>query len=245
MHTLAPANHRPFFTAHSLASGWPQVLFLLAALSALFSSNSVFAGPVSFRNEVMAVLSKGGCNQGACHGNQNGKNGFKLSLRGEDPAFDYAALTRDMLGRRINPLRPEESLLLLKPTAAIAHEGGKRFGGDSLEYALLARWLAEGARPDSPDTPIVKQVLVTPTEQIIVEPSERVQLHVHARFSNGTARDITRLATYELSNDLATVSREGVVQRQQMGATTVLVRYLDQRATVQLALVPDRAHFHS
>src|SRR5205807_2108155 len=182
---------------------WPwcrHAPILLAVVAGFCLPDQAFGGPVSFRNEVMAVLSKGGCNQGACHGNQNGKNGFKLSLRGEDPAFDYAALTRDMLGRRINALRPAESLLLLKATAAIAHEGGKRFGGDSLEYALLARWLAEGARPDTPDTPIVKQVRVTPTEQIIVEPSERVQLHVQARFSNGTARDITRLATYELSN---------------------------------------------
>src|SRR5437868_1173619 len=128
MHTLAPANHRPFFTAHSLASGWRQVLFLLAALSALFCSNSVFAGPVSFRNEVMAVLSRGGCNQGACHGNQNGKNGFRLSLRGEDPAFDLAVLTRGALGRRIDRDRPDESLILAKATAATAHEGGKRFG---------------------------------------------------------------------------------------------------------------------
>ncbi|MFL5245024.1 MAG: hypothetical protein ACJ8FY_23225 [Gemmataceae bacterium] len=68
---------------------------------------------MSFRNEVMAVLSKGGCNQGACHGNQNGKNGFKLSLRGEDPVWDEAAFTRDMLARRVNCLHPDESLLLL------------------------------------------------------------------------------------------------------------------------------------
>ncbi|HEX4150034.1 MAG TPA: hypothetical protein VHY20_13640, partial [Pirellulales bacterium] len=51
------------------------------------------AGSVSFGREVMAVLSKAGCNQGTCHGNQQGKNGFKLSLRGEDPAADYLAIT--------------------------------------------------------------------------------------------------------------------------------------------------------
>src|SRR3989475_11327500 len=95
--------------------------------------------PVSFRNDVMAVLSKAGCNQGPCHGNQNGKNGFKLSLRGEDPAFDLAALTRDTLGRRTNSLQPADSLLLLKPIGAIPHEGGKRFPTGSAEYQILWR----------------------------------------------------------------------------------------------------------
>src|SRR5947199_7796688 len=96
--------------------------------AALFAPTArVAAAPVSFRNDVMAVLSRGGCNQGACHGNQNGKNGFKLSLRGEDPAFDFAVLTRGMLGRRTNPQRPEESLLLLKASATVPHEGGRRF----------------------------------------------------------------------------------------------------------------------
>ena len=243
MHTLAPANHRPFFTAHSLASGWPQVLFLLAALSALFSSNSVFAGPVSFRNEVMAVLSRGGCNQGACHGNQNGKNGFRLSLRGEDPAFDYLSLTRDMLGRRANSLRPAESLLLLKPTAVIPHEGGKRFGAGSFEYSILSRWIADGLRPDPAETPTLEHLRVTPAERIVVEPAERVRVHAEGVFSDGKACDVTRLATYELSNEIATVSPDGLIQRQQTGETTVLVRYLNQRATVQLAFVPARPQF--
>src|SRR5207245_4705861 len=88
----------------------------------LLVAPTAVAGPPSFRNEVMAVLSRAGCNQGTCHGNQNGKNGFKLSLRGDDPAYDLAALTRDMQGRRGNPSRPGDSLLLLKATASVPHE---------------------------------------------------------------------------------------------------------------------------
>src|SRR5437660_936082 len=87
-------------------------LLPLALCSVLFVGTEARGETVSFRNDVMAVLSKAGCNQGTCHGNQNGKNGFKLSLRGEDPAFDLAVLTRDMLGRRTNPLQPAQSLLL-------------------------------------------------------------------------------------------------------------------------------------
>src|SRR5438445_3839112 len=89
---------------------------------------------VSFRNDVMAVLSKAGCSAGTCHGNKNGKGGFKLSLRGQDPDVDYLALTRDLFARRIDSMEPQQSLILLKPTAQVAHEGGLRFKKDSEEY---------------------------------------------------------------------------------------------------------------
>ncbi|MBV9122895.1 MAG: DUF1549 domain-containing protein [Planctomycetes bacterium] len=206
------------------------------------------AEPVSFRNEVMAVLSRAGCNQGTCHGNQNGKNGFKLSLRGEDPAVDFTALTRDMLGRRADPLQPGESLLLLKPTGAVPHEGGRRFGVHSPEYDILARWIAGGLQPDPPSAPVLRQITVTPREQVLVEPAGQTRLHVQADFSNGKVRDVTRLAVYEPSNPSVTVSPNGEVRRAPGAGpgvleSSILVRYLDQRATVQLAFVPARPRF--
>src|SRR5258707_15346844 len=106
--------------------------------------------PVSFRNEVMAVLSRTGCNQGICHGNLNGRGGFKLSLRGQDLDFDWAALTRDSLGRRVNTQNTDASLLLLKATGQVAHEGGPRFGVDSREYRILRDWIAAGIPRDLP-----------------------------------------------------------------------------------------------
>src|SRR5882762_3920943 len=101
---------------------------------------------VSFRNDVMAVLAKAGCSAGTCHGNKYGKGGFKISLRGQDPDLDYLALTRDQFGRRINPLDPDQSLMLLKPTTQIAHEGGLRFKQGSEEYEVLRRWIADGLK---------------------------------------------------------------------------------------------------
>jgi hypothetical protein len=196
-----------------------------------------------FRNDVMAVLSKAGCNQGTCHGNQNGKNGFKLSLRGDDPEFDFVSLTRDMLGRRTDPLRPAESLILRKATATVPHEGGRRFGVDSPEYAILSRWIAAGLPADPPRSAALKRLDVTPAAQVVLEPDDRVQIRVRAIFSDNTTRDVTRLAVYETSNPIATVTAEGEVQRQQMGETTILIRYLDQRAPVQLAFVPARPGF--
>jgi hypothetical protein len=198
----------------------------------------------------MAVLSKAGCNQGVCHGNQDGKNGFKLSLRGDDPAWDYRALTRDMLGRRVNKDHPAESLILLKPTAAIPHEGGRRFTVDSPEYRILAGWIAAGAPADSPNAPVLRRIAVTPTEQILVEPVDLVQLRVQATFSDGSVLDITRLAVYEPSNPSVEISAQGEVlnpiarsARKGLVETSILIRYLDQRATVQLAFVPARAVF--
>jgi hypothetical protein len=221
---------------------------LLSAVVVLLLTGLPVRAAISFRNEVMAVLSKAGCNQGTCHGNQNGKNGFKLSLRGEDPALDLAALTRDTFGRRVNPQRPAESLILLKATTRVPHEGGKRFAVGSREYDLLLHWIAEGVRADSETTPVLRQLDVTPTEQIVTAPANRVQLRVRATFSDGSVRDVTELAVYEPSNQVVSVTPNGEVRRtpDNGGAlieTAILVRYLDLRATAQLVFVPARPGF--
>jgi hypothetical protein len=209
----------------------------------LFFAVPARAERVSFRNDVMAVLSRAGCNQGACHGNQNGKNGFKLSLRGQDPAFDLAALTRDTLGRRADPLRPADSLILAKATGALPHEGGKRFERGSPEYDLLYRWIAEGLRPDPPGAPVLRRLEVTPRRQVLVEPADSVRLRVRATFSDGRSRDVTRLAVFEPSSLAVRVDADGVARRKSAGETAVLVRYLDRQATVELAFVPARPGF--
>src|SRR5262245_29678443 len=113
----------------------PRLLRLTVAL--LSACGTLRAGesnaPISFRNDVMPVLSKAGCNLGTCHGNANGKGGFKLSLRGDDPIADFHTLSRDFSARRVNTSDPDASLLLQKPTMQLAHEGGRRFTTDSPE----------------------------------------------------------------------------------------------------------------
>src|SRR6266853_6404151 len=178
------------------------VLLLLACCSA-FAQSTIPAPPsalrteVSFRNDVMAVLSKAGCNAGTCHGNKNGKGGFKLSLRGQDPDIDYLTLTRDSLARRMNPLEPEESLMLLKPNTQVAHEGGLRFKKESEEYEILRRWIADGMPNDMASAPKLERIEVAPLENVSVEPAREVQLQVRARFSDGSSRDVTSLSVYE------------------------------------------------
>jgi hypothetical protein len=216
---------------------------LAAVFAGLFFAANSPAGEVSFRNDVMAVLSKAGCNAGACHGNANGKGGLKLSLRGEDAEFDFKALTRDMFGRRVNHEDPDQSLLLLKATTQIAHEGGQRFKQDTDEYRILRGWIGEGSRQDAPGTPKLERLEVTPPESILVEPATELQVRARAFFSDGAVRDVAKMAVYEAADGLVQISHDGLVRRERDGETTVLVRYLQAQMPVRLAFVPARPGF--
>ena len=199
--------------------------------------------PATFDVDVMAVLSKAGCNAGTCHGNLNGKGGFRLSLRGQDNQFDYDAITRDFASRRIDRLAPESSLLLSKPSGGVAHLGGVRFRGDSAAYSVLRNWIAAGAPPPNDNAPRLTQLEVAPRQAVVVEPQTELQLTVTAHFSDGQHRDVSDMAVYETGSSIVQVSPSGLVQRRQLGETTILVRYLDRQAPVQLAFVPRRADF--
>jgi hypothetical protein len=207
------------------------------------STAPAHAADVSFRNEVMAVLSKAGCNAGACHGNASGKAGCKLSLRGEDPQLDFKALTRDQFGRRVNLVDPDQSLILLKPTVQIAHEGGKRFARGSAEYQLLRDWIAAGTPDDLARAPKLVRLEVVPSEQILIEPANKVGLRVTATFSDGSRRDMSRMAVYEAANPVVSITPDGQAQRERFGESTVLVRYLDRQVPARLAFVPTRPDF--
>lgn len=200
------------------------------------------AEPPDFRRDVAPILSRAGCNQGACHGNQNGKGGLKLSLRGENPDFDFVALTRDGLGRRTDPFHPADSLVLQKAIGAVSHEGGRRFSQKSPEYRALRDWIAAGTPAGS--TAPVTRLTVTPGVQVVVEPAESVQLKVEATFADGATRDVTRLAVLEpTSPTVVRIDANGMVSRDEFGETVVQVRYLTAQTAARLAFVPARPEF--
>jgi len=200
--------------------------------------------PVSYRHDVSAVLSKGGCNAGACHGNLNGKGGFKLSLRGQDPDLDYDALTRDLFGRRIDRTTPEQSLILQKPTGRLPHEGGVRFASDSLEARILQAWIETGARDDRDRVPDLKRLLIQPNSRINAAPGRTQQLVVTAEFADDSTRDVTRLATYEVDDPtVVEVSSGGLVRRSKPGESVIVARYLNLQAVARVAFLPDRPDF--
>src|SRR5438552_16997894 len=191
----------------------------------------------------MAVLSKAGCSAGTCHGNKNGKGGFKLSLRGQDPDIDYVTLTRGLFGLRVNAFDAEQSLVLLKPTTQVSHDGGLRFKRDSEEYKIVRAWIASGMPNDLASAPKLQRIVVTPAEKVLVEPASEVQLQVQAQFAGGLMRNVTPLAVYEPVNSVAKVSHDGLVRGQSAGEVTVLVRYLHCQEAVRLAFVPTRPGF--
>ena len=190
---------------------------------------------MSFSRDVMAVISKSGCNAGACHGNQNGKGEFKLSLWGEDPSHDYEKILSS--DKRVNLKDPKSSKILLKPTLQSKHEGEKRFDMGSDEYRILLEWISSGARTDIEMKPKLESIQISPPVAIISAPEQRIDIKVKARFSDGKQIDVTRWAVYESSNLMAEVNGVGNIEFKQPGETTVFVRYLNGRASMRAAMI--------
>src|SRR6266850_5700258 len=199
--------------------------------------------PVGFVRDVMPILSKVGCNAGTCHGSAKGKNGFKLSLRGYDPEFDYQALVNDLSGRRINRVAVDESLMLLKPTAEVPHEGRQAIKPGSHEYAILRQWIAEGAKFEDPASTRAKSVEVLPAEVNLNLPGATQQILVIAHYPNGQTRDVTREAVMTSNNPDVTGITNGVVTAIRRGEAAILVRYEGNYATREVTVMGDRTGY--
>ena len=160
--------------------------------------------PVSFELDVVPILTRLGCNAGACHGKSRGQNGFQLSLLGFYPDLDYAALTKEGRGRRVFPLAPEESLLLRKAAGLAPHGGGKRMEAGGASYEVLRRWIAQGLSRSRPTDPVLQRVEVFPRERSLLNGEEQPLL-VTAYYSDGTTRDVTEMSAFQ-SNESVVVS---------------------------------------
>jgi hypothetical protein len=193
--------------------------------------------PVNFRTDAIAALGKAGCNQGACHGSPQGKNGFRLSLRGFNPDLDFLTLTHESSARRTNSLAPETSLLLLKGSAQVPHQGGVRFRPADSAYRTLRNWIAEGCRDAGVPRKVVR-LEVLPEHRRLHESNPSQQLIARAHFDDGSIRDVTDLAVFSTSNaDDTTVTNDGLVKFERTGETTVLVRYLDRFSSSRLSYI--------
>lgn len=182
----------------------------------------------SFRNHVQSVLSKSGCNMGACHGAAAGKGGFKLSLRGYDPDADFRTLTRQARGRRVVPSDPGRSLILTKPSGAIPHKGGLRFEVDSLEYRAIAEWIAAGHPAPTEADARLKQLEILPTASQQKKGANQ-QMVVRAHFSDGHVEDVTRWCKFTSANaTVASVDDQGLVKIIGSGEGAISAWYLSQ-----------------
>ena len=162
--------------------------------------------PVSFVREVEPILTKAGCNSGACHGAQHGRGGFRLSLFGFDPAFDHAQIVQSNEGRRVVPSDPERSILLAKPSLVMEHGGGERLKHRSREYETIRRWLEDGAPEPGATAPIVAKLTVFPPARV-AQVGETQQLAVTATWSDGRVEDVTPVPSSTRSTTASPPSR--------------------------------------
>jgi hypothetical protein len=180
---------------------------------------------VDFERHVMGLFSKAGCNNGSCHGSFQGKGGFRLSLFGYDPAKDFNTLTREQLSRRIDPVEPDKSLLLLKATGRIPHEGGVRITPDSWQFAVLRSWVVAGT-PWKPGSGTVTELALDAPEYLIVATKSTKPLHVTARFPDSSTEDVTAFCDFRVQDDsVAEVGSLGTVTAQRPGDTGLVVSY--------------------
>jgi len=214
--------------------------FVASAFVAVFGTANARAEAPSFTTEVMPLLTKAGCNQGACHGKGAGQNGFRLSLRGFAPDQDYRWITREFDGRRLDPANPESSLLLRKATGQTPHEGGRLFAQSSKEYELLLNWIKGGFPGPGKADLAVSKLELTPASKVL-KPGESVQLVATATFADGSKRDVTWLTKFD-ANDAAylEVSPGGVAKAVRNGASAVRAMFLTEVAVTVFSMPFDR-----
>ncbi len=195
----------------------------------------------SFINDVAPIFTLAGCSGANCHGAIRGRNGFKLSLLGYEPALDY-----ESINTRIDKAAPEKSLILAKATAQTAHGGGLRFAADSMEYRMILEWIREGAPYDPKDTPRMTDLRVFPPERILAGKDAAQQLVAVAYYSDGSVRDVTQLAQYSSNNpDVVQVSAKGEVKALRTGETAVMARMIGRAAAARILVassMPDATY---
>ena len=211
--------------------------FRSAVLLALLSAGPAAAAPPTFERDVQPILTRYGCNAGACHGKARGQNGFQLSLLAFDHDADHAALTAEARGRRVFPASPANSLLLTKATGAVPHGGGKKLAADSPEYRTLLEWVAAGAPRTPADAAKIVRIRVDPpTKQLKFR--ETVRLTVTAHWSDGTTSDVTRLAQFSSNEAVyAAVDPTGLVTAGPIpGEAAVMARFMERFAVAPIVV---------
>ena len=192
---------------------------------------------VDFERHVMSLFSKAACNNGSCHGSFQGKNGFRLSLFAFEPDRDYAALTREIQGRRLDRVDPDASLLLLKATGAMKHDGSARFSRGSWQYNIFREWITQGCNWEK-GSGQVESLSMTPKEYIVCESGKTAQVRITAKFSDGSEEDITPFCDYRVQDDaIASMSILGEITANRPGDSGLSISYRGNVVSARI-LVP-------
>ncbi|MDX1930536.1 MAG: hypothetical protein SFV81_28690, partial [Pirellulaceae bacterium] len=211
----------------------PQTVHSDTAHSTKAHSDKTHADTVHFDTEIMPLVTKAGCNSGACHGAAAGRGGFHLSLLGADPAADYEAIVQTLEGRRINSANPERSLIYAKPAGQLEHGGETVIEEGSLSAQRLLSWIRAGA-PRGRQRKLTS-FAVEPRRILCEQLPARVQIRVTARFDDGPEEDVTAWTVLSPTDPAAVqideLYRAQIVRR---GQHVVIARFLDQVVPIQL-----------
>ena len=194
---------------------------------------------VGFERDLLSILTTKGCNSSACHGSPAGQNGFRLSLYGSDPRLDYDMIVNQHEGRRISTESPSESLLLAKPSFAVAHGGGQLMTSEEDEYATILEWLRQGA-PYGADGTRLERLEIHPGEQVLAGPGQSQPIVVIGRLSDGSTRDLTSEVRYAVTDEaVVTLGKDWTVTARGAGMTTVMARAMGKAAAAQFIVVEE------
>lgn len=194
------------------------------------------ARPVDFNSEIIPVLTKAGCNAGACHGAAAGQAGFHLSLLGADSDSDFDAIVHALEGRRVNLARPEASLILTKPGGDLEHGGGDVLPEESAGAARLKSWIRAGVPRGSQRK--LTELIVSPKREICDTLPTRVPLRVTARFDDGPAEDVTEWTVFTSSDSAAVEvdASSSFADVRRRGQHVVIARFLDRVVPIQFTV---------
>ena len=188
---------------------------------------------IDFENDLIPVFTKFGCNAGACHGAAAGRGEFNLSLFGGNPQADYKAIVRQFAGRRVNLMHPEESLIILKPTAQTKHGGGQVLREDGAGAKLLHNWIQQGAPYET--LRHLERVEISPEKQVISNLENPIQLHATAHFSDGTTENVTRWTVFtpEDTSAIEIDATTAIAKVRRRGRHIILARYLTEVVPIE------------
>lgn len=231
---------------HPLANGKTQLTVSLGGKSVQVPFEVVafdLQQKVDFIRDVNPVIAQLGCSSGGCHGAKDGKAGFKLSLRGYDPIYDVRSFVDDHAGRRVNFASPDDSLMLLKATAAVPHEGGQRMKFEDKYYRILRAWIADGAKLNL-ETPRVTKIELSPQNPVLQTIGSKQQVRIIATYADGKQRDVTSEGFVESGNmDVVAMEKGGLITTLRRGEAPILARYEGNYAATTVTVMGDRSGF--
>ncbi|MDA1015472.1 MAG: DUF1549 domain-containing protein, partial [Planctomycetota bacterium] len=210
---------------------------------ALEISGQKIKSNVDYIRDVMPVINRLGCTAGTCHGAKDGKNGFKLSLRGYDPIYDTRAFADDLKSRRANMASPDDSLMLMKATGAVPHVGSQVTPVGSAYYEVVRQWIADGCKLNLKSAKVAS-IELAPVNPVVQRIGTTQQIRVVATYADGTKKDVTEEAFIESGDpEIAAAGNAGLLVTLRRGEAPILARFEGAYAATTLTVMGDRSGF--